>query len=647
MPLPTPNLDDRRFQQLVDEAKRMVQQRCPEWTDHNVSDPGVTLIETFAYMADALLYRLNRVPDRNYVKFLDLIGVRLYPPTAARVPVTFWLSAAQEAAVTVPQATPVATERTEHDEAVVFTTVAPLAIVPCSFSRTATMVEGGEPVDTTETLAFGQGFACFGATPSAGDVLLVGLSDPVPSCAVAVHLDCRIEGVGVDPKDPPLVWEAWDGTGWAACDVDRDDTGGLNRSGDVVLHVPPGHAASVVSGQRAGWLRARVVEPYEGQPFYSASPRVTAVSAETVGGTVEAVNASPVEDEVVGLSEGVPGQRFALEHTPVVASTEPRVLEVAGGDGWQVWTEVATFAESGPDDRHFSLDAVTGEILFGPAVREPDGSLHHFGAVPPKGAPIRIPAYRVGGGRRGNVAVRTIDTLKATVPFVARVENRQAAAGGVDAESIEAAKIRGPILLRTRNRAVTAEDFEHLAREAAPEVARVRCVCAADGPDAGVVRVLVVPAVPAPDGRLRFEQLVPNDETLRCIRDHLDDRRCLGTRLVVEPPRYQGITVVARIRAQSRVSATRLRDDALAALYRWFNPLTGGAEGEGWPFGRPVHVGEVYAVLQRLPGCEFVEDARLFAADPLTGQRGEPAARVDVEPQALVFSYGHQVRVEE
>ena len=83
MALPAPNLDDRRFQDLVDDAKRMVMRRCPEWTDHNVSDPGVTLIETFAFMTDQLLYRLNRVPDRLYVKFLDLIGLRLLPPTPA------------------------------------------------------------------------------------------------------------------------------------------------------------------------------------------------------------------------------------------------------------------------------------------------------------------------------------------------------------------------------------------------------------------------------------------------------------------------------------------------------------------------------------------------------------------------------------
>src|SRR5213080_1453995 len=105
MALPVPNLDDRRFQDLVDDAKRMVQRRCPAWTDHNVSDPGVTLIETFAFMTDQLL-------DRLYVKFLELIGVRLLPPRPAVVPVTFWLSAPATAPITIAPDTAVATVRT-------------------------------------------------------------------------------------------------------------------------------------------------------------------------------------------------------------------------------------------------------------------------------------------------------------------------------------------------------------------------------------------------------------------------------------------------------------------------------------------------------------------------------------------------------
>src|SRR5262249_1934420 len=103
MPLPTPNLDDRRFQDIVDEAKRLIPQFCPEWTDHNVSDRGVALIELFAWMTEMLLYRVNQAPEKNYIKFLELIGVKLSPPRPAQASITFYLSAAQPDEVTISQ----------------------------------------------------------------------------------------------------------------------------------------------------------------------------------------------------------------------------------------------------------------------------------------------------------------------------------------------------------------------------------------------------------------------------------------------------------------------------------------------------------------------------------------------------------------
>src|ERR1700712_408070 len=128
MALPAPALDDRRFQDLVDDAKRLVQQRCPEWTDHNVSDPGVPLIELFAWMTEQVIYRVNRVPDRLHTTFLDLLGVTTFPATAARVPQTFWLSAPQPATVVVPGGTQVATPRPPSGDPVVFTTTDDLVL---------------------------------------------------------------------------------------------------------------------------------------------------------------------------------------------------------------------------------------------------------------------------------------------------------------------------------------------------------------------------------------------------------------------------------------------------------------------------------------------------------------------------------------
>ncbi|HZL14599.1 MAG TPA: putative baseplate assembly protein [Verrucomicrobiae bacterium] len=647
MALPVPNLDDRRFQDLVDDAKRLVQQRCPEWTDHNVSDPGVTLIELFAWMTDQLLYRVNRIPDRNYVKFLELIGIRLFPPSAARGDVTFWLSGPQPQAVRIPGGTQAATIRTETDQAIVFTTLDDLPIVPVSVTAAFTSVDGTKHVDRTTEALNGRDFLAFESQPKPGDLLLIGLSDPAPSNALRLRFACTIEGVGVDPTWPPLAWEAWTGADWDACDLDLDTTGGLNRDGDVVIHLPVGHAASVIEKVRAGWVRARVTEPEGGQPFYSSSPNVRGLEAATVGGTAAAVHADVIVDEILGVAEGVAGGRFGVRHRPVVPGDRPMTIGVADDEaGWQEWIQVPDFADSGPDDRHFVLDAVAGEISFGPAVRQPDGAVRQYGAVPAKGARVRVDAYLTGGGRDGNLAPRAISVLKSSIPYVSRVENRRPTAGGVDGEEIENAKIRGPISLRTRGRAVTTEDFEHLALEAAPELARVHAVAAGDGADPGSVRVLVVPSAAADAGRLRFEQLLPSDETLARVAGRLDECRVVGTRVLVEPPAYRGITIVARLRARPRVNPTRLQDEALRAIYGYFHPITGGPEGTGWPFGRPVQVGEVYAVLQGLRGTELVEDVRLFGADPVTGQRGQVTQRLDLEPHALVFSYEHQLLVE-
>ena len=388
--------------------------------------------------------------------------------------------------------------------------------------------------------------------PQPGDALYVGLTEAVPSNAVRLRFKASIEGVGVDPTNPPLQWEAWTGDDWEPCELDSDSTGGLNRDGDVILHVPRAHVASLIAKQRAGWLRARVTEPVEGQPVYSASPKVSGLAAITVGGTVGAVNAELVLGEDLGISEGVPGQRFALKRGPVVPGDGAPVLEVAGDEGWDEWTHVADFAASGPDDRHFMLDTSSGEVRLGPAVRLADGAFRRYGAVPTKGAHLRLREYRVGGGKRGNVAPRAIAVMKSSIPFVSRVENRRPARGGVDGEDVENAKVRGPIRLRARGRAVTTEDYEQLSREAAPEIARVRAVAAGDGADAGSVRVLIVPSAVAEQGRLRFDQLVPNPDTLQKVTDRLEECRVIGTRAIVEPPVYRGITVVAKLRARPR-----------------------------------------------------------------------------------------------
>ncbi|MFD0823819.1 putative baseplate assembly protein, partial [Micromonospora zhanjiangensis] len=92
-------------------------------------------------------------------------------------------------------------------------------------------------------------------------------------------------------------------------------------------------------------------------------------------------------------------------------------------------------------------------------------------------------------------------------------------------------------------------------------------------------------------------------------------------------------------------SAADLRRRAVRALYDYLDPVRGGPDGTGWPFGRPVQSGELHAVLQRVAGVDLVEEVRLFGADPTTGDRGEAVQRLELDVSALAFSYGHQVRV--
>lgn len=644
--LPAPNLDDRRFQDLVDDAKRLVQQRCPTWTDHNVSDPGVTLIEAFAQMVDQLIYRLNRVPDLNYVKFLELIGVELRPPAAARGEVTFWLSAPQPQPVTVRAETQVATPRTDVHDPVVFSTTRELEILPCTFAHAGTQAAGEAPVDTTTALLGPEGFRCFSTRPVPGDALLIGLSDAVPWCAVNLRMNCKVSGRGVDPRWPPVVWEAWTDSGWVACEVDSDDTGGLNKPGDIVLHVPGGHQASIIARQRGGWLRCRLVEAQEDQPTYTASPQILSVSAFTVGGTAPTVHAEVVRGEILGRSDGTAGQRFGLQLRPVLPSESPAVLKLLLGETEEIWQEVPHFALSSPDDRHFRIDKYAGEVQFGPAVRDADGDLLYYGAIPPAGAVLRLEAYRTGGGQEGNVARGLVRVLKTSVPYVSRVENRIPAIGGAEAETLTDAKIRGPMLLRSRGRAVTAEDFEQLARDVAPDAARVKCV-AEEGEAAGV-RVLVVPHVASDEvGRIRRDDLDPPDATLQRISTSLDARRLVGTRLLVQPPDYVWLTAVVSLSCRPLFDPGEVRTEVLRALYTLYHPLVGGPDGTGWPFGRSVQSHEVHAALARIPGVDMAREVSvaIFPAEAYTGRRGAATQRLDIAPTALVYSFEHQVRV--
>ncbi len=89
MPLPAPILDDRSFDQLRDELVRRIPVYAPDWTDHNASDPGIALLELFAFLGENLLHRFNQIPESTYLAYLRLLDVPLHAAAPARSIVCF------------------------------------------------------------------------------------------------------------------------------------------------------------------------------------------------------------------------------------------------------------------------------------------------------------------------------------------------------------------------------------------------------------------------------------------------------------------------------------------------------------------------------------------------------------------------------
>jgi len=654
MSLKAPNLDDRKFQDIVSEARSKIPLYCPKWTDYNLSDPGITLIELFAWMMDMLLYRLNRVPEKNYIKFMELIGIRLEPPQPATVDVTFRLSAPQPEAVTIPRGTEIATVRTETEAAITFTTNQDLTIILPNLAYALTTPDSDTFEDCMPALKNPDLMvSIFQETPEENNAFYLGYSKNLKAHTLALTIESSIEGIGVDPRNPPLAWEFWNGEQerWSVLRLESDTTGGLNTNGQVILHIPHTSIMREVNGRHACWIRCRAIKPRPGQRPYSVSPKVRSVISESIGGTVPASHAFRITGEVLGRSDGTPGQKFWLQNVPVLSRESEETIEVeteTEGE-YESWQEVSDFANSGPDDCHFTGDSVSGEIQFGPSIRQPSGEERRYGRVPPAGRQIRFNSYRCGGGVVGNVGEGTITVLKSSIPYIASVTNFESAKGGTDTETLESAKLRAPQVIRNHTRAVTAEDFEYLALEVSSLVARAKCIVPGtptngQSPPPGVVRLLLVPAVSEPDRLITSEELELPRRLREKVQAYLDERRLLATRLEITPPEYVPVTVEARIKVKAGRDLGQVAADVEKRLYRYINPVCGGPDENGWPFGGGLSLPEIYATIQGTPNADYIEEAKLFPIKD--GERQEATTRISIPPGSLLCSYKHEIIVE-
>jgi predicted phage baseplate assembly protein len=670
MPLPDINLDDRQFADIFNEARRRIPAYTPEWTDHNDSDPGITLLQLAAYLQEMIIWRLNQVPQKNYQKFLGLVGLNLLPAAPAHADLTFTLSTGAISAP-IPTGTQVALGG-GSGQPILFETDLPLTAVGLNL-QAVQVFDGAQFTLQTDANALNgpPGYPALSSTPQQNAALYLGFDKAFPAGTHRLTIyvgdgsvPAPVQGGGsLTAPAPPVVayWEYWNGAQWARLTLVDDGTRALTVSGAVLFT-----AATDAQARQWGllmkpsdsalfWLRYRIDQVLG--PGYETPPVVQGILLNTVPAT----NAATETDVLLGAANGRPNQTVQLPLFPVLAldAGVAGIIAVDEGDGlgYVTWTEVQDFGGYGPNDKVYTLDHPTGLVSFGdgtngkiPRWLSGNGSNRDDADL----INIKATSYRWGGGAAGNTGSNTITGLRAAIPFVTGVTNGRPSYGGADEESVAAAQARTPMVLRTSNRAVTPEDFAFLAQQTpGAQIARAQAFpllnpnfrmlrsptdgsARAEVPVPGAVTVVVVP-------RSTDAMPMPTAGTLSLVAQWLDQHRLLTAELFVAPPRYREVSIAASVIAAPTADAGIVQAAVLARLTAYFHPLTGGHDGNGWDFGGTLYFSETYRQILDLPGVSLIVTGSLKTY--VDGVLQPPATDVVLQPDELVYSRDHAITV--
>jgi len=630
MSLPIPKLDDKTFEALVEEARKLIPIYAPQWTDHNLSDPGITLVELFAWLSELELYSLDVITDRHLLKYLALLGIKPRPAAAARVELHLQLATGSDNCVTVPVGTPFKTALS--GSAVMFESEETIEILPIQLGRVISYFNYWY-TDVTEFNAHpGTHYHAFGKHPEAGDALYLGLTGDASSEELAgkkarfaifpYEEDLPPVGKGLPGEEDVVIcvspsaevtWEYWNSKKWKSLAVEaaEDNIPILSGKGflsfdfpaDICKENPPEFPSYLDLGQQSYlWIRCRLK-----RAGYEIPPRIDRILPNVV---------SAVEGETTVQkweSSGLPLQVFKAKKYPVVPGSQ--TVKVQG----ETWDTVDDFDASGPGDRHYLIKPREGEIYLGNGIN---------GAVPSVGQPITM-HYRCGGGIKGNIGA---ETIKETGVSGVTVTNPFPAHSGQEAESIKDTFTRLKKNLQVPYTAVTAEDYQYIAR-AVPglRVARARAVIL----DVNQVIIVVMPysLVEKPLSGKQFKQTV-------C--QYLEQHRLITTAVKVSDPDYVKVSVTAEIKIKQGYHPEQMKERVNEALNRFLSPLKRDSSDNEWPFGRPVYCSEINEVLEGVEGVDCVTSLYLSAAQ---GSYEKREGNIEISPLGVVFPGTHTIKM--
>ncbi|TNJ62384.1 putative baseplate assembly protein [Paenibacillus hemerocallicola] len=446
---------------------------------------------------------------------------------------------------------------------------------------------------------------------------------------------------------------------WAALKV-IDGTKGLTESGTIQFAGPADFAEDTVFGSRGYWIRAvNRDDRYDDLNGQEAAPRLNGLFLNTVQAIqqesvpTEYPESRELDEGVYSLTRrNVVSEEVWVDETGRVSEEDLTSFEELGdplfeavrdSDGqiqrvWVRWSEAPNLADSSAKARHYTIDRTLGKLRFGDGI---------YGMEPPKDGleKIRV-SYRVTLGRQGNTEAGTIKNLQNSIAFVGGVTNVEPAAGGCDPESMESAVRRGPQLLKHRGRAVTAEDFEWLAREAYPNIAKVKCMANRNAFMEAAPASMTIVVLPK-EGRAGLPAF---GELRKKVESYLLQRAsslvAWPEQIRVVPPVFLEISIAAVVAVEQFDEVLPTELAALQRLERFLDPLTGNFDGKGWEIGQTIHPSVFYALLKTIRTISFVE--KLYMSVYLL----EDDRRIEIDgsrplniPHGVIVSGKHKVSV--
>ncbi|HEY9206929.1 MAG TPA: putative baseplate assembly protein [Candidatus Methanoperedens sp.] len=738
------NLDNKKWDELVEEARLLLARYSKDWTDHNIHDPGITLIELFAWLAEMQIYQLNRVTDANYTKFLKLVGIYPADIEPARVDVTFG-----DATNEIKEGESLVVEF--GGEKIYYETEEKLIPTSAEIKKIITVTDSQIVDNTSANEKEGVYFAPFGEKASSGAMFKLGFDKPLDETEVKITFvlfekDLPAPGSHADEiaqviPSAKVTWEYYSRKGWKELPIQKDATLAFHRSGRIAFN------GRLDMSDDGGfyWIRCNLKEgSYEIIPLIDkiclntiSAVQIERINNESLGTgngkpeyTVKLKNNPAIRDALFRVEDVLdwiaflkqlkdqdkkkepnPGKRILSRFDPktltlinewkgdkkpykepddflkyaivkslnkvvegrnlydfesfkdinlanvpkkilnknldIIPIEELKILNrflieaahpdefvknrlvirtIKENDEWEYWYLVDDFESSGPDDVHCIFDPEKDEITFGNGLN---------GRIPEENENIKA-SYIITLGSKGNIPPGQKFNSVSTGNI--QGNNLKDATGGKEAESVEHAKARAKKDCREIYRAITSNDYEYLARST-PGLRIYRAKAIPNyNPDyprvvfPGAVSVVVVPYT------RQGTDPTPREEFVRMVSNHLNKHRLVTADIHVIRPEYITISVKCKVHALKKSSPVMVEERIKKALEDFLNPIKGGPEGNGWPFGRSVYPSEIYQKIDNVDGVDYVTDVSISSYS-----KPYQKDAIRIPAFGLVYSGEHQI----